>query len=180
MSIVKTDVYDVQVGLPLDIRTVKTDVGARNNIPMAIRYPGLIVYTRNENAFWYWPQGGSNNDSWVQLFLTRPIPTVYFGDTVPASNFGSDGDVYFVDTVASVDIYQKAAGDWGMPLGSIPKGVSMIKNNSLTFETSASTLNSLYPSAKPGDVVYSENASGSVEFIKRLDGNWSMQSITII
>lgn len=181
MAITKTDVYDVQVGKPLDLRLAKTDVGARNNIPMAIRYPGMVVYTLAENSYWMWPPTGATNSDWVALPLLDSVsPRLWFESTAPTSGVGQDGDIYFFDTPSGVEIYQKTAGDWGTALGKISKGGSVTQNNTLTFTTTSTDLGTEYPDAQPGDVVFSEHVSGHVQFTKLANNKWSMSSITIV
>lgn len=178
MAIIKTDVYDVQVGQPIDLRFSKTDTGARDNIPIIIRYAGLIVYTRNENALWMWPVGATTNNDWVQLNVIGGVtPRAWFETDAPDSAEGNDGDIYFHDTPSGVVVYQKVAGDWGSPLGTIAKGGSVITDNDVAFGTTSAQLDGKYPDSQPGDIVWSE--TGQIVFTKLATGKWDYKSLSI-
>lgn len=183
MAIVKTDAYDVQVGQALDLRTVRTDVASRDNIPTVIRYPGLIVYTRNEDTYWVWPQGATSNADWRPLTGSSAKSEVFFSATAPAGAVGVDGDIYFHSTPVGIKLYQKKLGDWGLPLGTFPiggagAGVLVTLNNAVAYGvTSSAWLEGQYPDSNPGDIVYSE--VNFVQFTKLAANKWSVQNIEI-
>lgn len=178
MAIIKTDVYDVQVGQPIDLRFSKTDIGARDNIPIITRYAGLIVYTRNENAFWMWPVGATTNDDWVQLDVIGGVtPRVWFSEDLPASNIGNDGDIYFFESPSGISVYQKIAGDWGSELGIFPKGSAVTLDNDVAFGTTSSDLDAKYPDSQPGDIVWSD--TGQIVFTKLGPNAWDYKSLSI-
>lgn len=181
MAIIKTDVYDVQVGQALDLRTVRTDVASRDNIPTIIRYPGLVVYTRNEDTYWVWPQGATTNTDWRPLTGSSAKSEVYFSAVAPNTAQGVDGDIYFHSKPDGIDIYQKRTGDWGVSLGTIPvggAGVDSTLDNRVEYGVTTSTwLNTNYPDANIGDMVYSE--TNYILFWKIDNGKWSPINIEI-
>lgn len=181
MAITKSDVYDIQVGQPIDLRFVKTDIGARNNIPIIIRYAGLFVYTRNENKIWLWPEGATTNDDWIEANILGGVtPRVLFSIEAPLSALGDNGDIYFHDTPGGVVLYQKVAGDWGTPLGTFSKGGTVTPDSTVAYgATTSAILDGLYPTANPGDIVYNNSAAPPIQFTKLATGSWSVQIIEI-
>lgn len=178
MAITKSDVYDIQVGQPIDLRFVKTDIGARNNIPIIIRYAGLFVYTRNENKIWLWPEGATTNDDWIEANILGGVtPRVLFSIDAPLSALGDNGDIYFHDTPGGVVLYQKVAGDWGTPLGTIAKGGAVTSDDDVAFGTTSAQLDIKYPDSQPGDIVWSN--TGQIVFTKLGTGAWDYKSLSI-
>lgn len=178
MPIEKSDTYIIRVGRPIDSRFTKSDTGARDNIPMLERYAGLVVHTIADSAFWFWPSTGATNSDWVKLdWLGGVTPRLWFETGAPASNVGNNGDIYFYDTPSGVVVYQKVAGDWGTPLGTIAKGGKVTLDNDVAFGTTSSNLDIKYPDSQPGDVVWSE--TGQIAFTKLAAGKWDYKSLSI-
>lgn len=180
MPIEKSDTYIIRVGRPIDSRFTKSDTGARDNIPMIERYAGLVVHTIADQAFWYWPSTGTTNDDWVELdWLGGVTPRLWFETDAPASGDGNNGDIYFHDTPSGVVVYQKAAGDWGTPLGTIAKGGggAVTLDNDVAFGTTSSDLDTKYPGASDGDIVWSN--TGQIVFTKLGTGAWDYKSLSI-
>ena len=178
MPIEKSDNYIIRIGAPIDSRFTKSDTGARDNIPMLERYAGLVVHTIADQAFWYWPSTGTTNNDWVELdWLGGVTPRLWFETDAPDSAEGNNGDIYFHDTPSGVVVYQKVAGDWGSPLGTIAKGGSVITDNDVAFGTTSAQLDGKYPDSQPGDIVWSE--TGQIVFTKLATGKWDYKSLSI-
>lgn len=140
-------------------------VGGQGNPPSGPEYVALGGYTSDINE--------------AVPFKEKPFE-IHQGSIPPGPDLGVDGDLYFLSVPAGVELYQKLWGSWGSSLVSIPRGIQLVQNDELDYETPSSTLNSLYPDLIPGDVVYSKSSSGHIKFTKLLNNEWTMESITII
>ena len=58
--------FDVSAGIALDLRTIKSNITERDNIPTVSRYEGLTVYVVSESKFYYL-SGGTDNNNWTEL-----------------------------------------------------------------------------------------------------------------
>lgn len=178
MPIEKSDTYIIRVGRPIDSRFTKSDTGARDNIPMLERYAGLVVHTIADQGFWYWPDTGTTNADWIQLnWIGGVDPKVIFETNPPQSADGNNGDIYLYDTPSGVEVFQKVAGDWGSPLGTIRKGGSVTEDNEVAFGTTSADLDTKYPDSQPGDTVWSD--TGQIMFTKLGPGAWDYKSLSI-
>lgn len=171
MAIVKTDVYDVQAPFALDLRLVKADMNARNAIGTYQRYVGMVVLVLSDYTWWQL-QGGTSNDDWEQVFLpaNTGVQAVVVNTAAPSG--GSDGDIWFRQVGSTVTVYQRVSGTW-TALGVIETGPTYTPDPSLPDPPTKSYLNSNYPSAKVGDVVYWEGTTQVVEAKCYAAGEWN-------
>lgn len=170
------DVFDVQIQFPLDLRTVKADLNARNAIGTFQRYEGLETYVISEGIK-YRLEGGITNDDWVDVAASNGgKQSVTVGTASPTG--GTNGDIYFRNVTGGTEVWYNNAGTWGS-MGTIPTGVtSATLNNTLDFSTTSSTLDSAYPTAKTGDIVYSEDAA--LMWTKLDAGKWTRTNLDIV
>lgn len=180
MSVYSIDPFDFQAPFPLDLRFQRADLNGRNNIPTNIRWQGMVCYVVSEQK-WYGLKGGTDNTFWVEIGEggTVTIQNVSWSVNAPV-NQGSDGDIWFRDTGSEIELYFKVSGSWGM-LGSwgYGGGITATLNNGLDpFATTSSNLDSAYPGANVGDIVYSED--GFVRWTKLDDGKWTRTSLDIV
>lgn len=71
MAITLVDPFDGQMPFPLDLRMRKADINGRNSIPTNSRYPGMLVWTDNEQTLWILaapPSGVGSNSYWVAIY----------------------------------------------------------------------------------------------------------------
>jgi hypothetical protein len=68
MSIPIISNFDLRSGIPLEAKTVRANVAARDAIPAVQRYPGLKVYTTAEQKN-YQLVGGIANSNWVEISI---------------------------------------------------------------------------------------------------------------
>lgn len=147
-----TDVFNIRVQFPIDLRTVKADLNARNAIETLQRYEGLAVWVVSEEKL-YRLVGGITNDDWVdQSPANNGLQAVTVSTSAPTG--GNPGDIHFRNVGGGTDVYYNNAGSWGV-VGTIPSGAPTYTSDPSTPNTNAlSYLNSTYPNAKPGDQVY--------------------------
>lgn len=171
MPIVKTDVYDVQAPFALDLRLVKADMNARNAIGTFQRYVGMTVFVLSDNTFWQL-QGGTTNDDWVEVdgIDNFVIQSVVVNAGTPTG--GNDGDIWFQQVGGTVTVYQRVSGTW-TALGVIEVGSpTHTPDPNLPDPPTLSYLNSNYPTAKPGDVVYYEGVNNIDTATCYAPGKW--------
>lgn len=78
--------FEIQAPTPIDNRFTRPTLAARNELPAAIRYEGLIVYVI-ETGGSYQLVGGIDNSNWVP-----------FGGGSDLNVTGNDGDLLYYDT----------------------------------------------------------------------------------
>jgi len=114
-----TDVFDIRIQFPIDLRTVKADINARNAIETLQRYEGLAVWVVSEQKL-YRLVGGITNDDWVdQTSANNGLQAVTVSTSAPTG--GNPGDIHFRNVSGGTDIYYNNAGSWGI-VGTIPTG----------------------------------------------------------
>lgn len=165
------DVFDVQIQFPLDLRIVKPDVNGRDAIGTLQRYEGLPVWTVSEQKLWRLV-GGITNDDWVDQTPTNSgVQSVTVGTSVPTG--GNNGDIYFRNVSGGTEVYYNNAGTWGS-VGTIPTGgASYTPDPSLPNPPTLAYLNSNYPAANIGDIVYREGATQIIEATCYAAGKWN-------
>jgi len=166
-----TDVFDIRVQFPIDLRIVKADINARNAIETLQRYEGLAVWVVSEQKL-YRLVGGITNDDWVdQTPANNGLQAVTVSTSAPTG--GNPGDIHFRNVSGGTDVYYNNAGSWGI-VGTIPTGgTTYTLDPSLPDPPTKSYLNSNYPSAKVGDVVYWEGTTQVVEAKCYAAGEWN-------
>lgn len=172
------DVFDVQIQFPIDLRSVKSDLNARNAIGTYQRYEGLEVYVISD-AKKYRLEGGISNSDWVDVTGTTDagLQAVTVSTSNPAG--GKAGDIHFKNTSSGTEVWYNNDGTWGA-IGTIAGGgVTATLNNSLDpFGTTSANLDSAYPNAKVGDIVYTE--TGQTKWEKLATGKWTRTSLDIV
>ena len=115
-----TDVFDIRIQFPIDLRMVKADINARNAIETLQRYEGLAVWVVSEQKL-YRLIGGITNDDWVDqtpankwAASSNRKPSCPNREVIP-------GDIHFRNVSGGTDIYYNNAGSWGI-VGTIPSG----------------------------------------------------------
>jgi hypothetical protein len=68
--------FDLNTGRPIDSRTVKADLTARDAIVATLRYHGLKVYVTAEQKE-YQLVGGITNSNWIEVLGTSPADGVW-------------------------------------------------------------------------------------------------------
>lgn len=176
MATTYVDVANIRVQFPWDLRTVKSDLNARNAIEPLQRFVGLEVWVVSE-AKKYRLVGGIEDANWVDITESASIQTVTVSANDPTG--GSNGDIHFKTSAGSIGVYQNVSGTWGLK-GTIPTGGSSYTPDPSVPNTGAlAYLNSTYPDAKPGDVVYKKASTVVRKWTCYAPGEWSRIDETI-
>lgn len=181
MAITLIDPFEGQMPFPIDLRMRKADINGRNAIPGNARYPGMLVWTDNERVVWVMDVGSggdtSDNNNWKQMYPASggAVQNVTWSANAPTAE-GSDGDIWFRNNAGTgnIDLYFKQGGSWGM-LGSWSKEGTRPTHTpdpSLPDPPTNTYLNTNYPTAKPGDVVYYEGTTQLVTATCYAVGEW--------
>lgn len=179
MAITKTDIYNVQAPFLLDDRNSKADLPSRDAIGTFQRAQGLLCFTISEKVLWLLA-GGTSNSDWVQVWpAVGTIQNAIVNSGAPTG--GNDGDMWFRQQGETLTIYQRVSGSW-TPLGNIQLGsvgITATLNNSLDpFGETSASLDTTYPNAKVGDIVYTE--TGQTKWEKLAAGKWTRTSLDIV
>ena len=157
-----TDVFDIRIQFPIDLRMVKGDINARNAIETLQRYEGLAVWVVSEQKL-YRLVGGITNDDWVdQTPANSGLQAVTVSTSAPTG--GNPGDIHFRNVSGGTEVWYNEGGTWGSK-GTIPSGGPTYTPDG-ALPTGAGFLAYLrtnYTNAKVGDVVYRE---GTTQLIK--------------
>lgn len=177
MAVTVTDVFDVQVQFPLDLRLVKPDVNGRDAIGTFQRFEGLAVWTVSEQKLWRLV-GGISNTNWVDQTPAggSGLQAVTVSSATPTG--GNPGDIHFKVVAEGTEVWYNNAGSWGA-VGLIPATfVAPEINNSLSLSETSSTLNLAYPTATAGFTVISKTAG--IKYVK-IDGtDWEQIGVIIV
>lgn len=166
-----TDVFDIRVQFPIDLRTVKSDLNARNAIETFQRYEGLAVWVVSDQKL-YRLIGGITNDDWADQTPTNSgLQSVTVSTSAPTG--GNSGDIHFRNVTDGTEVWYNNAGTWGV-MGIIPTGssASHTPDPSLPDPPTNTYLNTNYPTAKPGDTVYWEGTTQLVTATCYAEGEW--------
>lgn len=110
------DTFDCQAPFPLDLRSVKSNIGQRDAIPNNARYDGMEVWVVNDQKK-YRLEGGTANENWVEVTTdgdsSGTLQDVTFSSTAPTTQ-GNDGDIWFRPNDDTIELYYKVSGIWGM------------------------------------------------------------------
>lgn len=147
------DVFDVRVQFPIDLRTVKADLNARNAIEPLQRYEGLPVWVVSEQKL-YRLIGGITNDDWVDQTPNGGIQTVTVSSSTPTG--GNPGDIHFKTVSGGFEVWFNNLGTWGS-VGTVPTGSSTPTLQSVTDEGN-STDNTIQVSG-------SDNTDGGIDSV---------------
>lgn len=173
MAVVSVDPFDFKAPFPLDLRMRRANIGERDTIPTNNRWEGMLVYVISEQT-WYGLVGGVGNENWVEIGQGGSGGggnVTWLNNTIPTG--GDDGDVAYNDTGNEIQLWYRQGGAWGM-LGSWHTGgPSYTLDPSLPDPPTKSYLNTNYPDAKPGDVVYWEGTTQVVEAKCYAVGEWN-------
>lgn len=113
-----TDVFDIRIQFPIDLRTVKADMNARNAIETFQRYEGLTVWVVAEQRK-YRLIGGIENTNWVDVTESAGLQAVTVSPSTPTG--GNPGDIHFKTVAGGFEVWYNNAGTWGS-VGTIPTG----------------------------------------------------------
>lgn len=115
MAVTIIDPFDPQMPFPVDLRNRKLNSAQRDTIPANARYEGLMCYVQDEQK-WYYLKGGTDNGDWTEFGEGEPVDeslqTVYFNPSMPNSNQGADGDIWFRPVDDITELYQKVSDIW--------------------------------------------------------------------
>ncbi|NGM63517.1 hypothetical protein G5B30_16530 [Sphingobacterium sp. SGG-5] len=105
--------FNAQMPFPLDLRSVKPNIEARNSMPTNSRYEGLTVYVINEQKK-YVLKGGTDNSNWVEEVpgSTTPVVQNVTWNSIEPTTQGADGDIWFRPLTGSVELWYRSSGIW--------------------------------------------------------------------
>lgn len=169
-----TDVFNIRVQFPIDLRTVKSDINARNAIEPLQRYEGLPVWVVSEQKL-YRLIGGITNDDWVDQTPNGGIQTVTVSSSTPTG--GNPGDIHFKTVSGGFEVWFNNLGTWGS-VGTVPTGSSgptRTPDPSLNFATTSADMESSHPTAAIGDIFYNVDGTEIYVATKMANGVWQIQ-----
>lgn len=91
---------------------------------------------------------------------------------------GGLGDIWLRQQGNVVSVYQHNGSGWVAKGDLVMGGPTATLNNTLDFSTTSSTLDSAYPAAKTGDIVYSEDSA--LMWTKLDGGKWTRTNLDIV
>lgn len=168
------DVFDVRVQFPIDLRTVKADMNARNAIEPLQRYEGLTVWVVSDQRK-YRLIGGILDSNWVDVTESSGLQNVTVSNASPTG--GNPGDIHFKTVTGGFEVWYNNAGSWGS-VGTIPTGgggPSYTPDPSLNFATTSADMESAHPTAAIGDIFYNVDGTDIYVATKIASGVWQIQ-----
>jgi len=189
MSIPISSNFNLAAQLPLDARTVVTDITARDLIPSIQRYEGMIVYVTDINTN-YQLQGGVTNVDWVVFGvatttasngLNKVVNDIKLGGSLTgATSINLGAHNMYIPGTNTGEMWYMANNGIGSALGlialsGIPLNTYGLANYGINIVNNSTGTNTIKPTAK----IFAYPNSGTVSngFGSSLD--FTLQSTTI-